>query len=483
MKKFIIALLASALCWATACNKESEDDNSANEPTTSSVEGESSTLVTAFSLRPYVKLLQNLDSVFFSIDQVKAQIFNADSLPWGTDVRKIPVLISAPSTATGVDIIMPNRTDGTDTVINYLSNPTDSVNFSHGSVWLRITPASGEQRIYTVKLNVHAINPDSLQWEAERQSLPGPDGQRRQKAAQLANAVYSLSSNGRALTMAHTANPLSGQWTSAAVSGLPSDVRIETLTATSNSLYILGADGALYSSADGSAWSATGSTGWRWLYGAMEQQLVGSKGTKWATWPAGTEGDIPAAMPVEGTSQLWSYTDQWFITPQCIMAGGQCADGSLSNAAWGFDGSAWIALSGVSRNLPSARDMTLFPYFCYLTTAKNYFSATRQSAWIALGGTKADGSLQKDVYLSTDNGINWRRAPQAMQLPAAMAPRSGASVAIAWEEFSANSRAVRPITEWNAPIIFLFGGYDASGTLCNEMWRGAINRLTFKPIQ
>lgn len=45
------------------------------------------------------------------------------------------------------------------------------------------------------------------------------------------------------------------------------------------------------------------------------------------------------------------------------------------------------------------------------------------------------------------------------------------------------SRAVTPITEWECPYIYLYGGYTPSGTLNKKIFRGVINRLSFKPLQ
>ena len=49
--------------------------------------------VTSFSINKNDKVLTGLDSVFFSIDLVNARIFNADSLPKGTDVSKLVIKI------------------------------------------------------------------------------------------------------------------------------------------------------------------------------------------------------------------------------------------------------------------------------------------------------------------------------------------------------------------------------------------------------
>ncbi len=36
---------------------------------------------------------------------------------------------------------------------------------------------------------------------------------------------------------------------------------------------------------------------------------------------------------------------------------------------------------------------------------------------------------------------------------------------------------------WDCPYIYLFGGFGSEGEVLNDsVWRGALNRLTFKPI-
>ena len=44
------------------------------------------------------------------------------------------------------------------------------------------------------------------------------------------------------------------------------------------------------------------------------------------------------------------------------------------------------------------------------------------------------------------------------------------------------SRATEPVTEWDCPYIYVFGGVTPTGGLSNNIWRGVINRLSFKPL-
>ena len=45
-----------------------------------------------------------------------------------------------------------------------------------------------------------------------------------------------------------------------------------------------------------------------------------------------------------------------------------------------------------------------------------------------------------------------------------------------------STRVSQDVSSWTSPYIYLFGGVNEDGNVCNEVWRGVLNRLTFKPI-
>ena len=110
----------------------------------------------------------------------------------------------------------------------------------------------------------------------------------------------------------------------------------------------------------------------------------------------------------------------------------------------------------------------------------------------AFGGT--DGiKLNRTLYTSVDYGIKWNVGGQLLQLPDFIPSFYGAQAFVAestlsvsrnsiWNEY-VSSRATAPITEWDCPYIYIFGGYDKDGNLNRSIWRGTINRLSFKPLQ
>ncbi len=96
----------------------------------------SSVAVTNFSLKAKSGTKVKLDSVFFSIDLNRGVIFNADSLPVGTDITKLVPVISYTSSASAVTLTQSGgKTTGE---IDYKTNPSDTVDFS-GKVVLKIT--------------------------------------------------------------------------------------------------------------------------------------------------------------------------------------------------------------------------------------------------------------------------------------------------------------------------------------------------------
>lgn len=469
--KFIILALAAST-GLTACNTTAEQ-----QQTYAGNLLNSSTMISAFSIKANHKVMDNLDNVFFSIDQTKGEIFNADSLPWGTDVRKLVTNITTQGEAT-VQIIMPSLTDGSQVTVEV----SDSVNFTgKNGVWARVTAADGSrERVYSIKVNVHTCNPDSLQWNMTPAQLPALNLV-KQKTVMMGNTYFCLASTVQNTIKAYTtSNPEERIWQSA-TTDLPADADVNSLATTADALYVLCKSGAVMTSSDGTSWTEA-TSGWSHIYGTYGSELIGVKEGKWTTWPGGNGGELPQGMPVSGTSHMWTFTNDWALQPQAIFIGGIDAEGTYSGDAWGFDGRTWLRLSGYlgARQLPQATGMALVPYFTFRVNTQNFLS-TKQSMWLAMGGMQKDGTLNDKVYYSLDNGVNWLEGSESIQLPKEIAPRTGASMLLI--EKTISSRAVRPITQWDAPYLMMMGGYDVHGRLIDNAWIGVINRLTFKPLQ
>jgi hypothetical protein len=500
----------SAICFAVAgvatlglvgCNSSSEDSD---ETLSSSV------LINSFSLTADDDVMDDLDSVYFSIDLVKAAIFNADSLPYGTDVSKLIPVISSSDGLSVAELHVP-RPNKADTIYNYITNSTDSIDFSNGPVILHVVSLNGEvSRDYTINVNVHTVKTDSLAWgDVARRALPSKfAAPKSQRTAAQGDVLYCLTSDGSQYSVAMINNPGNDDWAIANVS-LPAGANINTFTGSTDALYILTTSGELYKSTDGAfTWSDCG-VKMDNIYGGYGKQIIGSveKSDGWhrVSYPAGTDELIPSDFPVSGTSLPVTFSTDLALSNQMLIFGGRTAAGTLIADTWGFDGTNWAKLSVTA--LPKAlENPAVVPYFTYKKADDSWAKGT-YATLIAFGGRESDGTINQKVYTSVDYGITWALAGDLLQMPecvpamadmqgfvykSVLTTRSGNS---AWQSFKTHrvpswlipynapvSRVTEAITEWECPYIYLFGGVDANGTLFNTIWRGVINRYTFKPI-
>lgn len=500
-KNIILALLTTiATLGIISCNSETYEGP---------IETYSNVAVTSFSINENDDILENLDSVYFTIDLVNALIYNADSLPFGTNVSKLNVSIVTAETCSKVDLIIPKTNNENDT-INYLTNSTDSINFSNGSVTLHVVSADlTNERKYKISLNVHQTKPDSLCWSRLASSglptLLDRTSIDEQKTIEYQGKALCITRDNDNYCIAVTENPGNDNWEKQTVE-YPFTPNIKSLTATINALFILDNAGNLYTSSDGLAWIACNQQ-WSHIYGGYNDILLGIKsdGNKYyhVTYPATTESEIASDFPISGTSQMLTFENEWNVSPQALMIGGKLADGSLTGATWAYDGTQWAKISNTP--IPNLQNMTFIPYFSYKTNSDNW-NITKYATLIAMCGQNENGNAVNTVYISFDQGLNWKKADELMQLPSNIPARYNAQALVfkstihgrssnAWTKYNLanipngwhivntfDSRAITAITEWDCPYIYLFGGEYENNKLYNTVWRGVINRLSFKPI-
>lgn len=106
-----------------------------------------------------------------------------------------------------------------------------------------------------------------------------------------------------------------------------------------------------------------------------------------------------------------------------------------------------------------------------------------------------DEELNRTVYVSYDNGVNWGKGAQGLQLPkeiptmmncdnVVMNTRRKALLSAMWdkETRSHNIEIDGDNIYWDCPYIYLIGGYSPGGNLYNSIWRGVLTRLSFTPV-
>lgn len=491
------ACLAMLIGTLSSCNKKTESEEEIYMPA-------SAVAVTDFSLKSKTGSKVKLDSVFFSIDLNKGVIFNADSLPVGTDVTKLVPVISYTSSASAVTLTQSGgKTTGE---IDYKKNPSDSVDFS-GKVVLKITAEDKTTtRSYDIKVNVHKMDPDTLVWDqlavtpmSSRQGNP-----KSQKTVMFKKKSHSLIKEADdSYTLAIAADIIAGDWDKQALT-LDFEPDVRTLNSTPDRLYVLDVAGVLHASADGITWENTGSV-WTNIIGAYGDALLGMRNEEgtlvYTSWPSDAgyaELPVSADFPVADFSDFVQFSNRWTTLPIGFLAGGRLADGSYTDKTWGFDGDHWAVLS--EGMLPSLIGATIVPYYVYRKTSSSLVQ-TEFSVWMMIGGLRSDGKYNRSIYVSYDNGVNWYATESYMQLPDHFPGLWNLDgITVEWPKQASltdnwASRAGRMVpgmsrvkyevdyydVYWDCPYIYIFGGITSNGTLNNEVWRGVLNRLTFTP--
>lgn len=491
IKFFYISALI-LLLGLGACNSTYEQ----GESTASSV------AVYAFSIRSSNNALAGIDTVFFSIDLVNAKIFNADSLPYGTNITRIIPTIKTLEGLSACEFYV-KRPGLTDTVYNYMTNPSDSIDFTNCPVRLRVvSPDASVERFYDIFINVHKVKSDSLEWAVtSRSALPTSlSAPTASGSAMFGEMLYCAASDIQGnYSIARTSDPYTRQWEqiSEPFAGLES-VDVTSLRGGETALYVLDNDGNMYSSTDGaSTWTPSGRK-YVEIFGELFGKPVGTgkdaDGQYGLVDPeSGSLMPLPSAkFPVSGASAGVNYSFAMSTGRQMVILGGRASDGSLSDAAWTFDGKSWLNVT--QSPLPEKLEgLTVVPYTTF--DGSIAWDANKYPSLLAFGGKNADGKVSSKVYVSRDYGMIWREADELLQLPDYLTPTwalGGFTINHLTKDsdpesdllriFAPQSRVTEAITEWEVPYIYLIGGMTATGEFSPWIWCGAINRLTFKPL-
>ena len=519
-KRILLYILMFSVLALTAvsCNDDEEEEQETSVATYT----QSSTAITGFNLIDNSDILANLDSVFFTIDLQQARIYNADSLPKGTDISRMLVKLSYPS-CHSVEVSISNAERMRDTTFAY--SDEDTIDFT-GEVRIKVTALDYvTNRTYDVKVNVHKMESDSLQWgDVAYSTLPSMHGKvAKQKAVEKGGDVYCLMNDDGYYVLATADSPTS-VWTKQEVT-FPFTPDVRSFAAAGDAFYILSADdGELYTSADAINWTACGVT-WSTIIGGYADRVLGVTGGNGAyshdEYPR-RAGFAPAAVddefPVAGMSNIAIYENSWGSSPIAFCMGGVTATSELVDRAWAYDGNGWSVLG--NNGIGGHEGMSMLLYTTYAVNEDNW-DVTAYPTLMAWGGRTEDGELSNTMYVSRDMGVHWSIADSLLQLPAYMpkvyradalvfnttmtdAAAAAVNGALKWRSMpspempvwfnmavpaalpqavlATRSSGISPVTEWEVPYIYLFGGEDLGGNTHDTVWRGLLNRLSYKPV-
>ena len=393
----------------------------------------------------------------FYIDQDKGEIYNPDSLPYGTDAAHVICI----ATSKNSGYITMRAIDSED-MVSYSSS--DSIDFTSPRIFYVTSLNSERQRQYTVKVNVHQQESDKFYWNQR-----------------TTNAELSTMTDLRALVCGTKLFVFGAQqgegaiYTSSLPEGtawqrlntnigtqLPADLAHRVVT-DGTSMYMLH-DGGIWRSEDGISWNKTSDTNISTLLGATADALyaISSSGTltrsddEGQTWNEETLDQSATLLPTQDACMMTSTLSTNANVQRLLLIGHRDA-AVYSTDSWAqtwsqiIDPDAaqpWMyySLSDSKNKLPMLTNLQVIPY---------------DSGLLAIGGTGQGASTAKalsQIYYSPDCGVTWM-SDERYEWPKSM---------------SATEAAIATDSDHFVWLI-------CSGS--GQIWRGRLTQLGWEKVQ
>ncbi len=391
-----------------------------------------------------------------TIDQRTLTIENKDSLLYGTLLQAVLVDISFNGSA-----LYYREKDGADsTWFSY--GASDSLDLRKPLELLLMANDGMSSRVYTLKLNVHKQEGDSLYWKKVGDADPQLQNMSQQRGLIVEGKLAVLGGNNEAVTlMERTAE---GTWQSL-LTNLPVETDVQTLAKQGDSFFVSTTDGYIYTSVDGKDWQKlnipqhpgivlAGATP-DFIYTLMDGELYGCRQSEQGEWVFLPESldESSTYLPASGVRTLVMKQDNG--NHRLILLGNRTNDTDKTSVVWNKmwndeiaeSGAVWMYLNQTSDNmstLPQLDNLNLIQY---------------DGKCLAFGGAsvvgKGTNKAMDALYVSQDYGITWRKDSE-WHLP-------------------------KELKGTNGSIVSAVGDDNVIWIIANgEVWRGKLNRLDFE---
>ena len=448
----IISCLFVAACIVSSCLEREEYEYVLS----------SNSSITAFSMgdiiTQHTKVIGGKDSIIedtiyganypFTIDQQMGFIYNADSLPVGTDVSKVKVNITA------------------DTYYIYIVASTDSIWEEKDSldfnqpIQFKVMAETGIfGRIYDAKINVHKQVPDSMTWS--KASANFPTQIQKQKAVVVNNEIFVFAEQETQVGMSKM-EISSQQWTALQTIDIPVKADYSSVMVWNNQFYML-AQNQLYTSVNGLNWSKVETTEtFAQLTACItlekSQKIIGintesqyiesTDGVNWETYET-----ISDEFPTQNLSFVASPLATNNALGRVLVMGSNPINKDTTNVVW-----TQLASDQGWTNLAYETNNQLCPNF------ENPSLISYNNQLYAFGGPVQgikESKAFSHFYTSIDNGITWKKITELVMFP---------------EEFSQLYQKAKGNYSWAIDQNnFLWIMWSETG----EVWKGRINKLGF----
>lgn len=393
----------------------------------------------------------NASAVRFTIDQRNRLIQNPDSLLYGSKLNRVLVTISY----TGG--YLSYREAGVDTAAWKPYSSTDSMDLSKPVQLCVIATDGVSMTYYTLKVNVHQQEGDSLVWTSQADTLDCFGAMTEMRAVELNSQVLVLGRTARGIELA-APHPTVG-W-ARDITDLPTNTVVGSLQTIADSLFVSTADGVVYASTNGRQWTQmntaieglqlVAASGHR-LYALLGGRLCHASVTA-DDWTDERLGEEPQeCLPKKAVASIaYEKTN----TNRIVLLGEneQCSDSTY--VVWSKywindlkqDQAEWIYYNQSTDNrypCVALKDMCLMQF---------------DGDLIAVGGAPIKGFAGREaldcVYVSYDNGVVWRPSRNVI-LP---------------KELKGTSGPVAAVVDANKSLWIIVN---------KGIWRGRLNRLGF----
>ena len=457
MKKYFCLLILLLAAMLTSCITETEHREYSDSCYVTSV--------TLGTLKRAIKVKTEAgeDSVFYTtysgqyfhmtVDQRNRTIENRDSLLYGT--RLDAVLMNIGFTG-GVVAYRPADEDSLDWTYY---NSTDSMDLTKPLHLYAVAEDGITTRTYTLKVNVHQQEGDSLYWN-RMDSTSVFDGMTEMRAVVKDSELLLLGTTSAGVKLARRSTlDGTGEW-QLIETNLPQDAEVQTLRLQEPQLFVSSAEGLVYSSNDGVQWQACGNPypGLKlaaatdtYLYAVTPDGICRSAdGT---AWDLETLDDATDRLPQEYLNGRF-YVQKNGMN-QLQIAGVRNIETDTASVVWnkawsdsGQEGETeWVYCAsshGSDFACPRLENLTIVTY---------------DNRGLAFGGASLRGcgthKAFDAMYFSNDHGLTWRPDRQ-LHFPTALYGVSGPLSGVVDED----------------NFIWIIADH--------QVWRGRLNRLAFE---
>lgn len=342
------------------------------------------------------------------VDQLKLEIYNPDSLPQNTNVKKMLL-----SSITADGVVLYRTTYGNDT----LFSANDSIDFTQPRLFTCYSTDGTQSKSYRISVNVHKSNSEEFSWNTVAEGVSEFAGLTSQKAFKKGQNlfVFAVKEGQAQMMQADVATPT--DWTVTTLGGFSefSPYEVQLL----NDCFYVVDKGVVKKSADGINWTTESTevalqrligTDRNTLYGLSDSGIYSTTdGISWTR--EDDDGDL-ADFPVNELTSVWSemnFNENFSYILACGKSGDESCVWKKVIDANGYETEPWAPFpqgDSEGKTYPALPQSVMLAY----------------DSKIVYAGIE-DGQIS-NFFVSNDGGRSWIEQLTSYKLPKKMEAES-----------------------------------------------------------